>query len=100
MSSNLTVVHFVGFPDNHGRQFQNAVRMFGPPAFMHRFWDQRAQRDIAPDDTVVFASGDDRQPVRRWNGDDQFYEQDGKWLPSKRSPARSAPIAATSLPRK
>lgn len=70
------VTHFVGFPDNHGRTFQNAVRVFGPPAFMHRFWDRRAQRDIAGGDTVVFASGDDAQPVRKWNGDDQFYDPD------------------------
>lgn len=69
-------VHFVGFPDNHGRQFQNAARTFGAPAFMHRFWDQRAQRDIAPDDLIVFASGDEHQAVRRWNGDDQFYDPD------------------------
>lgn len=67
------VTHFVGFPDNHGRQFHSAVRAFGPPAFLHRFWDQRAKREIAEGDTVVFATGDETQPVRRWNGDDQFY---------------------------
>lgn len=27
-------LHFVRFPDNHGRQFQNAVRVFGPPDFL------------------------------------------------------------------
>lgn len=70
------VTHFVGFPDNHGRQYQNAVRVFGWPAFMHRFWDQRAQRDIADEDAVVFASGDEHQPVRKFNGDDQFYNPD------------------------
>lgn len=72
----MTVVHFVGFPDNHGRQYQNAVRTFGPPAFLHRFWDQRAQRDIAPGDRLIFATGTEADPVRRWNGDDQFYDPD------------------------
>jgi hypothetical protein len=46
--SSKSILHFVGFPDNHGRRFTGAVRLFGPPAFMHRFWDQRAVRDIAP----------------------------------------------------
>lgn len=36
-------LHFVRFPDNHGRQFQNAVRVFGPPDFLHRLWDRRAR---------------------------------------------------------
>jgi len=70
------VLHFVGFPDRHGRAFVSAVKVFGPPAFMHQRWDRRAQRDIAPDDTVVFAKGDADQPVSRWNGDDQFYSPD------------------------
>ncbi len=74
----IPALHFVGFPDNHGRQFQNAVRIFGPPTFLHRFWDQRAQRDIADVDTVVFATGDSDQPIRRFNGDDQFYDPDPK----------------------
>jgi len=38
-------VHFVGFPDNHGRQFQNALRAFGPPAFQADF---AATRALAP----------------------------------------------------
>lgn len=70
------ISHFVGFPDNHGRTFQSAVRVFGPPAFMHRFWDRRAQRDIAEGDLVIFATRDEHQPVRQWNGDDQFYAPD------------------------
>jgi hypothetical protein len=72
------VTHFVRFPDNHGRAFQAAVRTFGPPAFLHRKWDQRAQRDIAPRDLVVFAEGDADQPVSHWNGDDQFYDRENK----------------------
>lgn len=72
----MTVTHFIGFPDAHGRTFINAVRAFGRPAFLHRFWDQRAKREIADGDVIVFADGDENQPVRRWNGDDQFYDPD------------------------
>jgi len=52
------------------------VRVFGQPAFRHRYWDRRARRDIADVDTVIFAEGDEFQPVRKWNGDDQFYDPD------------------------
>ena len=37
---------------------------------IHRRWDRRAQRDIGPNDVVVFAMGDEMQPLARWNGDD------------------------------
>lgn len=72
------IVHFVGFPDAHGARYINAVRIFGPPAMLHRFWDRRAQRDVAADDVVIFAEGDSSQPLIRWNGDDQFYDPDPK----------------------
>jgi hypothetical protein len=35
----IAALHFVGFPDAYGRGFRNAVRAFGRPAFLHRFWD-------------------------------------------------------------
>ncbi|WP_439398781.1 hypothetical protein ACRQ5Q_15345 [Bradyrhizobium sp. PMVTL-01] len=71
----MPVTHFVGFPDL-GHRYHNAVRVFGKPAFLHRFWDQRAKREIAEGDVVVFAEGDEHRPVRKWNGDDQFYTPD------------------------
>jgi hypothetical protein len=61
------VVHFVGFRDD---RFHAAVKVFGRPAFFHRVWDVRAQSDIAPEDTVVFAEGDETQPVRSFSFDD------------------------------
>jgi hypothetical protein len=70
-----SVIHFVGFPDL-GHRFHNAVRIFGTPAYLHRFWDQRAKREIADGDVIVFADGDEHQPVRKFNGDDQFYAPD------------------------
>lgn len=47
-------VHFVGFRD--AQRFQNAQRVFGPPSFVHVHLDHRALADMAPGDTVVFAT--------------------------------------------
>lgn len=49
-----TCVHFVGFRDD---RYWNAVRIFGRPDFVHPRWDCRAAREIAPNDTIVFAIG-------------------------------------------
>lgn len=63
-------VHFVAFRDEAGREYTNAVRLFGPPDFFHRHWDQRAQRDIADWDVVVFARGTEKDEPSRFNFDD------------------------------
>jgi len=65
-------LHFVGF-DRFDQRYWNAVSVFGRPAFLHRRWDRRARREIAPDDAVVFANGDADQPHSRFNGDDEYY---------------------------
>ena len=60
MSDVRPCVFFVGF---RGDEFWSAVRVWGRPDFICRGWDRRAQRDIAPGDTVVFARGDsDQEP--------------------------------------
>lgn len=64
-------LHFVGFRDD---RYWNALRVFGPPDFVHPAWDPRARREIAPGDTIVFATGDERQPVTRFNAPD-FVEE-------------------------
>jgi hypothetical protein len=46
------IVHFVGF---RGDEYTRACRIWGKPHYVHYVWDRRAQRDIAPCDTVVFA---------------------------------------------
>ena len=66
-------VHYVGF---RGDEFARARRLFGGPVFIHPRWDRRAQRDIGPGDVVIFAIGDERQPLARFNFDDL----DEKWL--------------------
>ena len=53
-------VHFVGFRDD---RYINAVRVFGRPDFVHPRWDERARREIADGDTVIFATGDGGRAV-------------------------------------
>ncbi len=68
----MSLVHFVGF-DRFDQRFSNAQAVFGAPDFLHRCWDHRARREIAPDDIVLFARGDADQPPSRFNGDDEYY---------------------------
>ena len=55
-------MHFVGFRDE---RYFTAVRVFGLPDFIHRGWDLRARREIAPGDVIVFAEGGEWQEPRR-----------------------------------
>ena len=63
-------VHFVGF---RGEEYWSAVRIWGPPHFIHIVWDRRAQRDIAPSDIVIFAKGEFDQEVCPYNHSDMFH---------------------------
>ena len=60
-------VHFVGFT---GEEYISAVRVWGEPEFTHRGWDKRARREIAAEDTVVFARGPHDQQMRVKSYDD------------------------------
>lgn len=59
--------HFVGFKDD---RYLTAVKTFGKPDFIHRFWDRRAVDEVATGDVVFFADGDETQPVRAFAFDD------------------------------
>ncbi len=63
-------IHFVGFKDD---RWWSAVKVFGRPDYIHRFWDARAAAEIAPNDIVVFAEGDESTPVREFAYDDSAY---------------------------
>lgn len=63
------LLHFVGF---RGEEFWSAVGIWGRPDFIHRRWDHRAQREIAPDDIVIFAVGTEEDPLSQFNGDDLY----------------------------
>jgi hypothetical protein len=64
------VIHFVRFKDD---AYLRAQKVFGKPGFVHRFWDIRAVQEVAPGDTVVFAEGDESQPVWPWPYDDSAF---------------------------
>lgn len=63
----ISVVHYVGFRDD---RYWNALRIFGGPRVIHRWWDRRAVREIAPEDIVIFADGDWQQEPRKFNAPD------------------------------
>ena len=65
-------LHFVGF---RGEEYWSAVKAFGLPDFVHRGWDRRAQREIHPTDTVLFARYHD-QPPSRYSYDDSAEADD------------------------
>jgi len=45
--------HFVGF---RGDEYHNAVKTFGEPDFIHRFFDPRAKAEFMEGDRVIFAN--------------------------------------------
>jgi hypothetical protein len=60
-------IHYVGFRDD---RYLNALRIWGGPRVIHRWWDRRAAREIADGDVVIFAEGDWQQEPRKWNAPD------------------------------
>lgn len=58
----MRIVHFVGFRDD---RYWNAVKVFGPPHYIHPRWDACARRELDDGDLVVFA--DDAHEVRMRN---------------------------------
>jgi len=67
------ITHFVGF---RGEEYWSAVKIWGKPTFIHKWWDRRAQREIAEGDIVIFAKGDHAQQIREHPTDDY----DERWL--------------------
>ena len=69
----MVCIHFVGFRDS--MQFDRAVRVFGPPDFVHRYWDMRAKNggERGPHDVVVFAIGTDADDPRVYAYDDSAF---------------------------
>lgn len=64
-------LHFVGFKNE---RIWIAIAAFGKPDFWHRVWDDRAKAEVFEGDEVVFADGDETQPVREftWNDSERF----------------------------
>lgn len=47
-------VHFIGFRDD--QSYWNAVKVFGPPDFIHMWHDNRMYGDVGEGDVLVFAA--------------------------------------------
>lgn len=64
-------LHFVGFKDD---RIFNAIKIFGKPDFWHRVYDARTLQEIFEGDKIVFATGDENQPLKEftWNDSDRF----------------------------
>lgn len=60
-------IHFVGFSDD---RYNTAIKVFGTPDFIHRFWDRRAVHEVVENDIVIFADGDETQAVETFAYDD------------------------------
>jgi hypothetical protein len=60
-------VHYVGFRDD---RYWNAFRIWGGPRIFHRWWDERARREIGAEDVVIFADGEWTQAPRAFNAPD------------------------------
>jgi hypothetical protein len=68
--------HFVGFKDPRyakDERYDRIVKAFGPPDFIHRFWDRRAVDEVMEGDVVFFADGDETQDVRTFSFDDSAH---------------------------
>ncbi len=61
------MMHFVGFK---GDEYTRACNTFGKPDFIHRYWDGRAKSMVMPEDTVVFAKGDEHDEPKMFSFDD------------------------------
>lgn len=71
-----SAVHFVGFKESSSckdERYWRAVRVFGYPDFRHRGWDTRAQKEIAPGDTIIFAKGSETQEPSPYSYDDSAH---------------------------
>ena len=66
-------IHYVGFRDE---RYWNAYRIWGGPRMIHRRWDRIARHDVGPGDVVIFAEGDEHQPLAAYNATDI----DERWL--------------------
>jgi hypothetical protein len=64
------MLHFVRFSND---RYLNAVKAFGRPDFIHRHWDHRAVAEVMPGDVVIFAEGDEHQPVTPFAYDDSAF---------------------------
>ena len=57
------IVHFVNW--TNPEQYWNAVRIWGKPDFVHRYWDSRVKGgEYHPNDTLIFFTGTESDTPR------------------------------------
>jgi hypothetical protein len=59
----MTHLHFIGF---RGDEYNRAIRVFGPPDFIHMLHDHRMYGDVGPDDVLIFAPGADPDVISKF----------------------------------
>ena len=64
------MLHFVGFKDD---RYLTALKYFGQPDFVHRFWDSRARAEIVEGDVTIFADKDETKPLSQYSYDDSSF---------------------------
>ena len=55
------VTHFIGF---RGEEYNSAIKIFGPPDYIHPRYDTSAFAEINKSDLVIFAKGDADQIIK------------------------------------
>lgn len=59
--------HFIGF---RGDEYLRAIRVFGPPDFVHMSHDHRMYGDVGPDDILVFGPKADPDHISKYSWQD------------------------------
>jgi len=60
-------VHFIGF---RGEEYHSAVKVFGPPDFIHLIHDHRMYGDVGDNDILVFAYKADPNHISNFSWQD------------------------------
>ena len=63
-------IHFIGFT---GSEYHSALKIWGQPDFIHRWYDRRAVDEIVAGDVAIFASDSERKVVPYVFDDSDIY---------------------------
>lgn len=61
------MIHFIGF---RGEEYWSAVKVFGPPDFIHLIHDHRLYGDVGDGDILVFAAKADPDQISKYSWQD------------------------------
>jgi hypothetical protein len=64
------MLHFIGF---RGDEYYRAIRVFGQPDFVHKFFDGRVREEADVNDTFIFANGSENKFTKyNWDASSAF----------------------------